>query len=75
MTIHELRADREPFLAVVRGQKTFEYRKNDRDFKLFDFLKLTCDGCFLIVFVSYIVYGPDYDVPEGYCVMSISKRG
>ncbi len=40
MTIHELRCWTPSFQALLDGTKTFELRKNDRDFKLSDVLDL-----------------------------------
>lgn len=41
MKIHELKLDTEYFDDVKSGLKTFEIRKNDRDFKVGDVLALT----------------------------------
>lgn len=38
--IHELKIYPEYFKAVTSGQKTFEVRRNDRDFQVGDFLAL-----------------------------------
>lgn len=38
--IHQLRTLPEYFEAVISGNRTFEVRKNDRDFKVGDFLAL-----------------------------------
>lgn len=40
MTTHELKTWKEPFEAILSGAKTFELRKNDRDFKVGDTLRL-----------------------------------
>lgn len=48
MKIHELKLWPEYFNAVLKGDKTFEMRKNDRDFKLGDILVLK-------------YFDPDYD--------------
>lgn len=37
---HQLKTCPEYFLQIVCGHKTFEIRKNDRNFKLYDTLKL-----------------------------------
>jgi ParB family chromosome partitioning protein len=82
--VHDLKTAWEPFHSVVDGCKRFEYRRNDRDFKVGDYLMLreregfgdapgreTC-----LVKVTYILRGEDlesFGVPEGYCVMSIER--
>jgi hypothetical protein len=38
--VHELKTDPVPFRHVVAGYKTFEYRREDRDYKLGDTLRL-----------------------------------
>lgn len=40
MKIHELKIEREYFRSILNGTKTFEIRKNDRDFKTRDILIL-----------------------------------
>ena len=74
------------------GIKSFEYRRNDRDFKVGDLLLLrewdptqerndtfipeSCryTGRKLLAEVMFIVYGGQFGVPEGYCVMSVKIR-
>lgn len=66
--------------AILSGAKTFDVRKNDRDFRQGDILHLrewfpereewgprsvTC-------FVSYILHGPAFGVRKGYCVMALA---
>lgn len=41
MKIHELKLSTDYFIAVESGQKRFEIRKNDRDFKVGDLLALS----------------------------------
>jgi len=40
MKTHELKCHPAPFAAVMRGEKTFEFRKDDRGFEVGDKLKL-----------------------------------
>lgn len=72
------------FEEVVKGQKTFEYRKNDRSFRKWDSLLLmewdtsrsgsdALSGRWCWVEVTSILHGPTLGVPESYCVMSIRK--
>lgn len=76
---HDLKID-PPMLAVVAsGHKTFEYRRNDRDFKPgdvlnlqgFDRVKGIYTGGSVVRRVGIVLYGPDYGVPEDFCVMSL----
>lgn len=38
--IHELKTESQFFESVINGSKTFEVRKNDRDFRVGDYLAL-----------------------------------
>lgn len=83
-----LKTDPEPFEAVWRGEKRFEVRRNDRDFKQGDTIylrqtlhsaaemaegaELDYTGSEVKCSVDYILYGPAYGIPEGFCVMSIT---
>lgn len=74
MTIHELKILPEYFRAQYNGEKQFEIRKNDRDYKLGDWLKLReydpiaemYTGRYMIVEVTYIT---DYRQKDGYVVL------
>lgn len=79
---HTLKIHPEPYAAVVHGDKTFEFRKDDRipRFEVGDQLVLeeyqpdlgAHTGKFTKRRVTYILRGPAFGVPEGYCVMSIT---
>lgn len=78
---HVLRTWPDQFRVLAAGIKTFEFRHDDRDFEVGDMLVLRewqparkeFTGNELIRWVTYIVRGPDFGIPEGYCVMSISE--
>lgn len=60
-TVHELKTAVSPFMAVRRGEKTFEIRVNDRGFQIGDVLKLWCfdeglyTGHWITALVTYII--------------------
>ena len=78
MQHHILKTHPEPFQAVFDGLKTFEFRYNDRDFKIGDILDLkeynpiTKDfsGRSIKVKITYIL-AEGYGIPEGYAILSI----
>lgn len=82
--IHELKTWSEYFNEVFMSHKTFEVRKNDRDFKVGDTLTLIegdlqgfpdstwiPTGRKLSRTVTFILHGGQFGIEEGYCVMSI----
>ncbi len=82
MRTHHLKTWPTPFQGLKRGEKTFEIRKNDRDFAVGDILVLeeydpqseTYSGDSLVREVSYLLTAtPDefFGVKAGYCVMAV----
>ncbi len=77
--IHELKIRNEYFEEVFMGRKTFEIRKNDRDFKKGDTLILkewdnfrgTFTGRKLARTVTYVFEGGSFGLEKGFVVMSI----
>lgn len=79
MNIHELKTWIDYYRQVIKGYKTFEVRKNDRNFQGLDLLHLkewdnqkeeyTGRECFCRV--GYVLSGGSFGIEKGYCVMSI----
>ena len=78
MVVHNLKTWIEPFEAIEEGIKSFEYRKNDREFKAGDTLfldqwnqyKKEYTGRCLKMKITYILTD-GFGIPDGYCIMSI----
>jgi ParB family transcriptional regulator, chromosome partitioning protein len=77
---HHLKTWIKPYRELASGDKTFEFRINDRDFRVGDFLVLQeyslIDGLTgeeVTVEVTSILHGPEFGVPGGYCCMSILR--
>lgn len=82
--IHQLKIESQFFEEIVKGEKTFEVRENDRDFQKGDYLGLNeitshpCNvtgehketGNFVLVKVLS-VFKDDRFVKDGYVIMSI----
>lgn len=74
---HELKTSSQVFWDLVSEIKTWEFRLNDRGYKVGQILKLREFGQlgytenFIIRKITYILKGPDFNIPNGYCIMSI----
>jgi len=81
MKTHELKTWPEYFKAVKEGVKKFEVRKNDRDFKVGDLVRLNeydpeteeLSGDWEVFEISYILKGPEFGIKNGYCVISLGS--
>ncbi len=74
VTVHELKILPEYFAAIVSGEKRFEIRKNDRNYKVGDILRLMKyedDNFTGDVHVSEITYITDFAQQDGYVVLGI----
>lgn len=84
MKIHELKTWPSYFHDIAAGQKTFEYRKNDRDFQINDLLLLKefdpnrgekgeYLGGEMLVMVTRIYSGSELGIPKDYVIMQIKR--
>lgn len=79
--VHRLKCWPEYFQAIIDGKKTFELRKNDRDYRAGDDLLLlewnpteaNYTGRTCRVNVPYILEGGEFGIPNTHCIMSIAK--
>jgi hypothetical protein len=80
---HYLKTWPGPFAATLDGTKRFEFRRNDRDFRVGDVLSLheydptsgTYTGRCADCVVTYLLTADDgFGIPHGYVVMSIREQ-
>lgn len=73
---HELKTVQPFFNDVMSGKKNFEVRKNDRDYKVGDYLKLkewdgtNFTGNYITVRIKYILDNAEY-CKDGYVVIAL----
>jgi hypothetical protein len=81
LRIHELKTWPNYFEDTLQGLKTFEYRKDDRGFRLGDLVYLReynpyfdeYSGRYLIKRIAYgLSCAPGIGLPEGYCVLQLT---
>ena len=74
---HELKIETQYYNAILRGEKKFEIRKNDRNFRVGDTIELRPWNSARKVFLASpaiqrkILYITDYAQKDGYVVFSI----
>ena len=76
---HDLKTWPEPFAAVRTLLKPWELRRNDRDYQVGDLLRLhewdpateEASGEMEVRRVTWMLNGPAFGLPEGYCIMSM----
>lgn len=74
---HELKILPEYYDEIIQGKKSFEIRKNDRDFKeedtviLKEFTDGNYTGRYIKAIIGYIFHGGSYGLEKGYCVFSM----
>ena len=88
MKLHELKIKHEYLIEVDRGRKTFELRKNDRDYQVGDLIHFidikqsnsgNCD-CDIYIDkdtlykITYILKNvEEYGLDKDYCILAIKK--
>lgn len=80
VSVHQLKIMPQYFQAVWDGQKTFELRKDDRNYQEGDILALRewdgekYTGRGIAVRITHILRNcPEYGLADGYCIMSIRR--
>ena len=82
--VHELKTWKEYFQMVVRGDKPFELRKNDRNFigndelllREFDNETKEYTGRILHRRITYVLKGKEaekFGLKDGYCILGLDK--
>ena len=77
--LHALKIEQEYFKQVADGSKGFEVRKNDRPYKVGDFLALNewkdqeHTGKFILAKITYILDDPQY-CKDGFVILSIKPH-
>jgi len=77
--VHDLKCWPDIFEVMNKKIKTFDLRKNDRDFKINDILVLheydpnekKYTGNVISRKVIYILYGGRFGLPKDYCIMQL----
>lgn len=89
MSVHELKTWPESFEAIEIGDKLFEWRKDDRNYQegdtvvLWEWDPARADddgqagftGRRIVADVGYVLRGPAFGVPDGFCVFSLIAVG
>lgn len=78
-TIHQLKILSKYYKSVISGEKTFEVRKDDRNFKVGDIVILNeiddlniFTGNYIGVRITYIIRDSDF-CKSGFCIFSFER--
>lgn len=74
---HYIKCETEYYQLIESGEKKFDFRKNDRNYQVYDIiiLKESVNGVetgrvLEDLEILYILIGPVFGLPEGYCVFN-----
>lgn len=78
---HDIKCWPRYYYKIETGQKTYELRKNDRDYQTGDLLLIQefqpdtqqYTGRHHLQQVSHILHGPAFGLKKGYCIMSLRR--
>lgn len=77
--VHAVKILPQYFKDLVTGKKTFEVRKNDRNYKVGDFIALNeynpkkgYSGKFVMFKITYVLDNPEY-CKTGYVILGLSE--
>ena len=81
---HSIKIKKQYFDKILSKEKTFEIRKNDRDYQVGDTLILEeiddydlkwpyNSGRKIRVEITYILFGPCYGLEADFCIMSVKQ--
>lgn len=86
MKLHELKIEHKYLIEVYMGRKTFELRKNDRDYEVGDLIRFIdikqgikgdCDVYIdedTLYRITYVLKDvPEYGLDNDYCILGIKK--
>lgn len=81
MKLHELKIKDNYYWDVFHGYKSFELRKNDRDYQVGDLIHFVdvngndfLNEPFNLFVITYVLkYVSEYGLDEDYCILSIQK--
>ena len=81
MKLHILKIKEEYWNAILRGDRTFELRKNDRDYQVGDLIHFVKTDGYDYLFCSHCVFrivyilknAENYGLDKDYCILAIRK--
>ena len=86
MKLHELKIKHEYLVEVVMGRKTFELRKNDRDYQVGDLIRFDIEESIFdstrdiyidkdtLYKITYVLKDvPQYGLDKDYCILAIKR--
>ncbi len=81
MKLHEIKIKDNYYYALIHGYKSFELRKNDRNYQVGDLIHFVdvngndfLNESFNLFIITYVLKNvSEYGLNENYCILSIQK--